>query len=267
MRLSAKKNAVIRRLEGWGGVVVALSGGVDSALLLALAVAALGRERVLAATGESPSLAGGELDAARAIAESLGARHEVLRTRELQRAGYRANLGDRCFHCRTELFERLGRLALERGLPRVAYGAIADDLADDRPGMRAAERFGVLAPLLEAGLTKPEVRALAAATGLSVRDKPASACLASRIPVGIPVTVDRLASVDRAEAALRRLGFRQLRVRHHGEFARLELDPAGLRRISDPGLRSAAVAAVRAAGFRSVTIDPDGYRPGGAGRA
>lgn len=257
-----KKMAVIRRLERCDSVLVALSGGVDSALLLALAQRALGSRRVLAATGVSASLASTELEAARGVARFCGVEHAVLATREMERAAYRANRGDRCLHCRTELFERLEGLARRRGIDRIAYGAIADDLDDDRPGMRAAVRHGVLAPLLEAGLGKAEVRRLAAEAGLPVCAKPASACLASRIPVGTEVTPERLERIDRAERALRELGFVQFRVRHHGEVARLELDPAGDRRLADAALRARVVRALRDAGYRFVALDLAGYRQG-----
>ena len=260
--LESKKAEAIRRLRECGSVMVAFSGGVDSAVLLSLAIEALGPDRVLAVTGRSPSLPSGELERAAEIARELGARHEVVETHEIDRDDYRANRGDRCFHCRTELFEVLGNLLKKRGISTIAYGAITDDEGDFRPGMRAAERHAVRAPLLECGISKREVRMLAEWTGLSARDKPASACLASRIPVGDEVTAERLAQVDRAERSLRELGFEQLRVRHHGEIARLELDPSGDRRLTDPRARAAVVRAVKEAGFRYVALDLEGYRSG-----
>jgi uncharacterized protein len=260
--LKIKKIEALRLLRKCPRVVVALSGGVDSAVLLALAAEALGPQRVLAVTGISESLPSGELDEARAIAQSVGVPHEVVTTREMDRDRYRANTGDRCFHCRSELFEILHRLARERGFSHVAYGAIAEDVSDFRPGMRAAEEMQVLAPLLESGIGKAEVRALADAAGLVVRKKPASACLASRIPIGTEVTRERLTEIDRAEAELRRLGYRQIRVRHHGEVARLELDDEGFRRLRDAEARAAVVDAVRGAGFRYVALDLEGYRSG-----
>jgi len=263
VQLREKKRRALQRLATCESAVVALSGGVDSALLLALALDALGPSRLLAATGDSPSLAASDLDAARQTAAALGVRHVVLPTREMDRAEYRANLGDRCFHCRVELFEALARLADERGLACVVYGAIADDLSDDRPGMRAAEGLGVVAPLLEAGLIKNEVRELATQAGLAVADKPAGACLASRLPVGTSVTPDRLARVERAEEGLRALGFHQLRVRHHDEVGRVELDAEGLRRALDPELRRQIVGVLQAAGYRHATLDLEGYRTGG----
>ena len=261
-RLASRKASALDSLRACESTVVALSGGVDSALLLALALEALGPRNVLAATGQSASLAASELAEARRIALRLGARHEVLATRELDRSEYRANRGDRCFHCRAELFETLRGLADRRGLRQVVYGAIADDLQDHRPGMRAAGRWGVGAPLLDAGLVKNEVRALAATFRLEVADKPANPCLASRIPTGTEVTPSRLERIERAEAALRDLGFHEFRVRDHGDMARIELDAVGLGRTADPAQRASVDAAVRRSGFRFVTIDPAGYRRG-----
>jgi uncharacterized protein len=260
--LRAKRDAALRRLRTYERVAVALSGGVDSAVLLNLAVEALGADRVLAVTGCSPSLAATELEDARRIAAAAGVRHDLLETTELLRAGYRENAGDRCFHCRTELFERMGEHALQNGVRHVAYGAIKDDTDDHRPGMIAARRAGAHAPLLEAGLDKTEIRTLARAAGLAIGDKPATACLASRIPVGTPVDAERLARIERAERALRGLGFTRVRVRDHDPVARIELDPEGIDRLSDPDLRSAVSRAVHEAGFRFVTVDLDGYRSG-----
>jgi uncharacterized protein len=257
-----KKNSVIANLQGYESLLVALSGGVDSALLLALAMEALGPEKVLAVTGASPSLPEQDLEDARTVAQTLGARHEVVVTREMERGGYRANAGDRCYHCRSALFETLGGLARERGCEAVAYGAIADDSSDFRPGMRAAVERGILAPLLKAGISKSEVRFLASEAGLAIKDKPAAACLASRIPIGTEVSIRRLSQIERAERGLRELGFRQLRVRHHGEIARLELDEQGSRLLADRELRERVIRLIHEAGFRFVALDLEGYRTG-----
>lgn len=257
-----KIEIVKRTLRKRNGVLVALSGGVDSAVLLHLALEALDHERVLAVTGRSESLAEHDLEDAIDIARHLGAAHEVVVTSELEREGYRANNGDRCYHCRTELFEILRRIASARGLPAIAYGAITDDLGDYRPGMKAAEEMGILAPLVDAGMSKTDVRAVAREAGLPVREKPAGACLSSRIPVGTEVTPERLAQIERAEAALRDLGLTRFRVRHHGEVARLEIDAEGERRLADPAIRERAIRGVRASGFRFVALDLEGFRSG-----
>jgi uncharacterized protein len=264
--LAAKREFAVTRLREAGRILVALSGGVDSAVLLALAIEAVGPDRVLAVTGRSPAVPEAEIEDARRVAARLGARHEVVQTFEMDRPGYRANAGDRCYHCRSELFDVFAELASSRGFEACAYGAIADDLGDDRPGMRAATERGVLAPLLEANLGKEEVRRLAAEAGLPVQDKPAAACLASRIPAGTRVDPGRLRSVGEAEAALKCLGFRHVRVRHHGEIGRLETDDAGFLLLQDPELRRGAVNAVRDAGFRFVALDLEGYRSGGVSR-
>jgi uncharacterized protein len=260
--LSERKALAIAGLRRFTRVVVALSGGVDSAVLLSLAAEALGAGSVRAVTGLSGSLPRVDLEDACAVAAHLGVEHQVIETLEMARGGYRANAGDRCFHCRSELFETLRRVARREGCDGVVYGAIKDDCEDFRPGMRAAEEWGVRAPLLEAGIDKANVRRLAARAGLSVHAKPAAACLASRIPIGTEVTVERLGQVEAAERALRGLGFEQLRVRHHGEIARLELDGAGLARMADHEQRSRVTGAVKSAGFRFVAVDLEGYRSG-----
>lgn len=262
LEIEVKREAARAILRPPAGVLIALSGGVDSVVLLALAVEALGAERVLAVTGASEAVPVAEVEDARRASAALGVRHEVVRTRELERLGYAANAGDRCYHCREELFDVLEGVRRREGLGAVAYGAIVDDLADDRPGMRAAAKRGILAPLLEAGLTKNDVRALAADLGLEVRDKPASPCLSSRIPAGTPVTSEKLTQIDRAESALKALGLRQLRVRHHGDVARIEVDEAGLTLLAQPAARAEAVRAVKAAGFRFVALDLEAFRSG-----
>ena len=242
------------RLRGLGSLLVAFSGGADSAFLLAAAVRALGAGSVVAATAVSPSLAADELPAAAAYARALGVRHETPSTDELSRPGYAANGADRCFHCKATLVDTLRPLTASLGLAAVATGTNADDaVAGFRPGIRAAAERGARTPLLDAGLTKAQVRAASRRWGLATADKPALACLASRIAYGIPVTPARLAAVDRAETALRsRLAPEHVRVRDlGGGAARVELDPEALDRCDD-----AALALVRAEGFAEVAVAP-----------
>ncbi len=250
--LDARLDALEADLRGIPGVLVAFSGGADSAFLLAAAARALGADRVVAATAVSPSLAADELPAARAFAAGLGVRHLTPTTDELSREGYVANGADRCFHCKATLVDTLRPLAASIGLAAVATGTNADDaVAGFRPGIRAAAERGARTPLLDAGLTKAQVRAASRRWGLATAEKPALACLASRIAYGLQVTPAGLARVDRAERALRAHlgGVVDLRVRDLGEGrARVELDPAALARVDDR-----ALAVVRAEGFGEVT--------------
>ena len=264
--LTSKREAALEVLRSHASVLVALSGGVDSAVLLGLAKEALGAERVLAVTGRSFAVDDDEVADAARVALHLGVRHHVIETHEIERPEYRANAGDRCFYCRNELFDELSKLACDRGISAVAYGAIMDDLSDDRPGMLAADQRGVIAPLVRARIDKITVRALAHEYGLHVEDKPANPCLASRIPKGTEVTPERLAQVRTAESALKALGFRTFRVRHHETVARVELGEQEVGRLADAAVRRDVAAALRAAGFRYATVDLDGYRPGGADR-
>ena len=251
-------------LSGIGRLGVAFSGGVDSSVLLALAARVLGPERVVAVLGVSPSLAADERTAAHAVAAGLGVELVEIDTHEGDRAAYRANGPDRCWHCKDELFTRIGdEVVAEHRLDAVAYGENADDARrPDRPGSRAATEHRVLRPLVDAGLDKAAVREIARALALPCADKPAAPCLASRIPHFQVVTREKLGQIDRAEAALRRLGFADLRVRHHGEVARLELSGDDLiRAVTDP-LRGAVHAAVTDAGFRFVAVDLAGVQSG-----
>jgi uncharacterized protein len=256
--------AVHGRLCGVARLGVAFSGGVDSSVLLALAVRALGPDNVVAVLGVSPSLPASERVAAHEVAALIGVPVAEVTTREGEREAYRANGPDRCFHCKDELFTTISAEVVGRHrLDAVAYGENADDAArPDRPGSRAATEHAVLRPLADLGLTKRDVRDLARALTLPVADKPAAPCLASRIPHFETVTPAKLSQIEQAEAALRGLGLSELRVRHHGDVARIELGPDDLARaVLDP-LRSQLLDAVRAAGFRFVTIDLGGLQSG-----
>lgn len=257
-----KKKAISYIQEKCKRLAVTLSGGVDSAVLLYIAREALGAEAVLAVTGRSSSMTDSELRDAEEVARFLGCEHKVLETNEMELEQYRANTGDRCFHCRGELFRVSRSWAAGQGYDCVSYGAILDDIGDYRPGMEAAREQGILAPLLAAEMNKSDVRRIAADASLPVKEKPANPCLASRIPIGVEITDENLSQVARAEAAMRDLGFIQFRVRHHGETARLELDERGDAMLDDRELRRKVVEAVRGAGFRFVALDLDGYRTG-----
>jgi uncharacterized protein len=249
------------QLSGVDRLAVAFSGGVDSSLLLALAARALGPARVLAVLGVSPSLPETERVAAHGIARHVGVAVVEVHTREGDRAGYRRNGPDRCFHCKDELFARIDEQAL--GVDAIAYGENADDARrPDRPGARAAAAHRVRRPLADLGLTKADVRRLATALGLPCADKPAAPCLASRIPHFTDVTPARLAQVERAETALRALGLGDLRVRHHGDVARIELPPQDLVRAVAEPLRGAVHAAILDAGFRFAALDVAGIQSG-----
>ncbi len=253
-------------LRGLGSVLVAYSGGVDSALLLKAAVVELG-EQAVGVLAVSPAYDDEETAAALRVATQLGARALTVRTRELEDPRYVANGADRCYFCKQELFAQLEPLRQELGLAHLAYGMNRDDRGDWRPGQRSAREHGVRAPLDEAGFGKAEIRLLARHLGVPVWNKPALACYSSRIPYGTPVTVEALRQIGRAERALRALGLRQVRVRHHDTIARIELDAEGMAQLLDPEVREEAVRHVRAAGYLYVTLDLQGYRPGSLNEA
>jgi len=259
----AKEARLLARLGGAGTLVVAYSGGVDSAYLAWAAHRALG-PRAVAVTAISPSYPRSHRELAERTAKEVGFRHEWIHSREHENPDYARNAPDRCYFCKTELFELLERLRDERGLAAVAYGINRDDTGDFRPGHRAAEEHRVLSPLLDAGLGKLEIRALSAAAGLSAAELPASACLSSRVPYGMEVTPAKLAQIDRAEDALRALGYRQLRVRHHGDLARVELAREEMARALTPDALREISRSLHDAGFRWVSLDVDGYRTGSA---
>lgn len=255
--------ALRTRLTQLGRVLVAFSGGADSAFLAWIAHDTLGPERAVALTAVSPSLAPEERVDCEALAAEWGMRWLAVETDELANPAYSANDGLRCYHCKAELMSAAAPLAARLGAV-VALGVNLDDLGDHRPGQQAAAERGAVFPLVEAGFTKADVRAASRSFGLRTWDKPAAACLASRVPYGTPVTVGVLESVARAESALRALGFRQLRVRHYGELARIELEGEELGRAVTE--RAAVVAAVRQAGYIYVTLDLEGFRSGNLNR-
>jgi len=259
--LQRKDADLDERLRGGGRLLVAFSGGVDSSYLAWAAHRALG-EGSLAVTAVSPSYPKHHRDAAEEVVARFRIPHRFVSTDEMASDDYRANRTDRCYHCKAELFNVLGQLRGELGFEGVAYGVNTDDTGDFRPGHRAADEHGVLSPFLDVGLGKEEIRALSRAAGLPTADLPASACLASRLPYGTEVTPERLAQVEEGEERLRQLGFRQMRVRHHGDVARVEIDPRELPRALDAEMVARIVAALKPLGFRYVTLDLEGYRTG-----
>jgi pyridinium-3,5-biscarboxylic acid mononucleotide sulfurtransferase len=258
--VTAKEQALERVLSSLGTVIVAYSGGVDSAYLACVAHRRLGN-RAWAVTAESASYPEHHRALAVCVAEAFGLQHEVVRTGELEQPEYRANPTNRCYFCKRELYTHLSRLAAGRGAV-VIDGNNADDRGDYRPGRQAAREFGVRSPLDEVNLAKDEIRELSRRAGLPTWDEPASACLSSRVPYHTEVTGEKLRTIERAEQALRRLGFRVCRVRHHDELARVEIGRDELTRALVPGMTAAIVREVKAAGYRYVTLDPQGYRTG-----
>lgn len=257
----AKQRRLEALLADLGSVVVAFSGGVDSAYLAVVATRTLGA-RALAVTGDSPSYPDNHRQLALQVAGDFALAHEFVRTDELARDGYRANAGDRCFHCKTELYGTLSILAQARGFAVVVDGTNADDRGDYRPGRAAARDHGVRSPLDEVDLGKDEIRALAFDLGMRTWDEPASACLSSRIPHHVEVTAPKLRQIEQAEAAVRALGFRVFRVRHHDQVARLEIARGEMARALEPAIADRLVADLKAAGYQHVSLDLQGYRQG-----
>jgi pyridinium-3,5-biscarboxylic acid mononucleotide sulfurtransferase len=256
-----KELSLLKQLAEFPSVIVALSGGADSAYLAWAAHRAIG-ERALSVTALSPSYSSHDRAVVEDFVRQLGVRHEFIETHEMENPRYRANAADRCYFCKDELFTALDVMAQERAFAVIAYGVNADDTLDFRPGHRAASEHRVLAPLLDAGLHKAEIRLLSQSAGLPTWDRPASACLASRLPYGTEVTPERLALVERGEAALRELGFRQFRVRLHDKLARVEIAPEEMARAMSPEMAATISARLKAAGFTFVALDLEGYRQG-----
>ncbi len=259
--LAAKERKLLGDLAVLGRVLVAYSGGTDSAYLAWAAHRSLGANAV-AVTADSASIPESHKRAAEEFARECGFRHEYIETREFENPDYVKNAPDRCFHCKDELFVRMEELARERGFEHIVYGVNADDLGDYRPGQGAAKLHQVKAPLVDAGLTKAEIRELSRRAGLSSWDRPASACLSSRIPYGTPVTPETVKTVEQGEEAIRALGFRQFRVRFHGELVRIEVAPDELARALTPEMARAFVQIFKPLGFLYVTVDLEGYRQG-----
>src|SRR5262245_15700171 len=258
---AAKEQALFERIAGLPSLLIAVSGGADSAYLAWAANRVLG-ERALSVTAISPSFSGYDRQELEKFVAETKIRHEFVETHEFENALYRANAGDRCYYCKDDLFNALDEMAKARGFVAIAYGVNADDMSDFRPGHRAAAEHQVLAPLLDAGMRKAEIRALSERAGLGTWDRPASACLSSRLPYGTEVTPERLALAEKGEAALRELGFRQFRVRLHDKLARIEIAPDELARAMTMEMSAAILERFKTAGFMYVALDLEGYRQG-----
>ncbi len=262
MTLTQKQNKLEAHLKDLKSVVVAFSGGVDSSLVLAMSLSLLGRKNTLAVTAQSESLAERELVSAKKLAESLGAEHLILRTNEMNSQKYRANPTNRCYHCKSELYARLSAIAKERNIAHIVNGTNQDDLGDHRPGIVAAKEFGVVSPLAHAGFDKNDIRELSRQVGLSNWEKPAMPCLSSRIPYGEPVSPEKLSMIERAEDLLLSLGFTELRVRHHGDIARIELKKDDMPKILQESVAAIVQERFIEIGFKFVTMDLEGFRSG-----
>lgn len=249
-------------LAGMNSVVVAYSGGIDSTFVLKVAHEQL-QDRALGVTAVSPTFPSLELEEAQRVAAEIGARHEIVQTDQLKIPEFTRNDAARCFHCKTDLYQLLNSLRTNRGTAHMVDGTNLDDLGDDRPGIRAAREWNVRSPLVEADLSKENIRTLAKELGLSNWDKPAAACLSSRIPRGTFITLERLSRVEEAEAVLHQEGLRHYRVRDHGDIARIEAGGDELLRLTEPERRARVSRLLKEIGFRFVTVDLEGYRPGG----
>ncbi len=259
--IDSKEDRLRELLRSFGSAIVAFSGGVDSSYLAYVANEELG-ERALAATGDSASYPSFQRELADKLTEQFGLHHEIILTEEFEDQNYTSNPPNRCYFCKSELYRKLDRLARERGFAVICDGTNADDVVDFRPGREAALEMGVRSPLLDCGLTKSEIRELSHRAGLPNWNEPASACLSSRVPYGRVVTIEKLSMVDRAEVALKQLGFRQVRVRHHGDIARIEVAEEEMPRALEPAIARQMSGALKAFGFKYVALDLEGYRTG-----
>ena len=262
MTLTKKRNTLETLLKDLQSVVVAFSGGVDSALVLAMSLSVLGKDKTLAVTAQSESLAERELVAAKKLAQNMGVEHLILRTHEMDSPQYRSNPINRCYYCKSELYSKLTVIAGERNIAHIVNGINQDDLGDHRPGIVAAKEFGVVSPLAQSGFDKNDIRELARQIGLSTWEKPAMPCLSSRIPYGEPVSPEKLSMIERAEDLLFSLGFTELRVRHHGDIARIELKKSDMPRILTESVSATIQEQFKQIGFKYVTLDLEGFRSG-----